>query len=221
MANDCCDDYCGAKPPSGGVSPRYRKILWSALVVNAVMFGIELLASWSSGSAALVADAADFFGDAANYGVTLFVLALAPVWRSKAASLKGLTMAALALFALGRAAWNLLQGTVPEAATMGAVGALALAANLSVAALLYAFRSGDANMRSVWLCARNDAIGNVGVLLAALGTFGTGTGWPDLLVAGIMGGLGLTAARSVIRQAANELNTHRTVSPVSIHRPPA
>ena len=88
---------------------------------------------------------------------------------------------------------------------MGVVGALALAANLGVAWLLYAFREGDANMRSVWLCTRNDAIGNVAVLLAALGVFGTGTRWPDLLVAAVMAGLALAAGLSVIRQARQEL----------------
>lgn len=199
----CCSGGCSPQKPS--VDPRFRRILWIALLVNAGMFVVELTGGWKAGSVSLLADAVDFFGDAANYGLSLFVLALAPVWRSRTALIKGLTMGGYGLFVLGTAAWNLSQGTVPEAVTMGVIGILAFVANLSVAALLYAYRNGDANMRSVWLCTRNDAIGNVAVMLAALGVFGTGTGWPDIIVAGIMGVLGLTAASTVIKQAHGEL----------------
>jgi Co/Zn/Cd efflux system component len=175
------------------------------LFVNAAMFAVEMAGGWRSGSVSLLADAVDFFGDAANYGLSLFVLALAPVWRSRSALIKGLTMGGYGLFVLGTAVWNLSRGVVPEHATMGVIGTLALMANLSVAVLLFAYRNGDTNMRSVWLCTRNDAIGNVAVLLAALGVFGAGTGWPDIIVATIMGILGLTAARAVIVQARQEL----------------
>lgn len=199
----CCSGGCSPQKPS--VDPRFRRILWIALLVNAGMFVVELTGGWKAGSVSLLADAVDFFGDAANYGLSLFVLALAPVWRSRTALIKGLTMGGYGLFVLGTAAWNLSQGTVPEAVTMGVIGILAFVANLSVAALLYAYRNGDANMRSVWLCTRNDAIGNVAVMLAALGVFGTGTGWSDIIVAGIMGVLGLTAASTVIKQAHGEL----------------
>lgn len=201
--SDCCADSCASEKPP--VDRRYRRVLWIALVVNATMFGVELLGGWAAGSVSLLADAVDFFGDAANYGLSLFVLALAPVWRSRTAMIKGLTMGGYGVFVLGAAAWNLAQGTVPEPATMGVIGLLALTANVSVAVMLYTYRTGDANMRSVWLCSRNDAIGNVAVMLAALGVFGTGSGWPDIAVAGIMGTLGLLAARTVITQAYGEL----------------
>jgi Co/Zn/Cd efflux system component len=161
----------------------------------------------------LLADAVDFFGDAANYGVSLFVLSLAPVWRSRAALFKGVTMGGYGLFVLAAAAWNLSRGIVPEPATMGVIGFLALLSNVAVAVLLYAYRTGDANMRSVWLCSRNDAIGNVAVMLAALGVFGTSSGWPDIAVATIMGVLGLSAARTVIAQAGKELSTNSKENP--------
>ena len=137
--------------------------------------------------------------------MSLFVLALAPLWRSRTALLKGITMGNYGIFVLAQAAWHAASGTVPVAATMGGIGFLALAANLGVAVLLFAYRNGDANMRSVWLCTRNDAIGNVAVMLAALGVFGTGSGWPDILVAAVMGMLGLSAANTVIRHARSEL----------------
>ncbi|WP_026075606.1 cation transporter [Noviherbaspirillum massiliense] len=199
----CCSGGCSPEKPP--VDARYRRILWIALLVNGGMFGVELISGWHAGSVSLLADALDFFGDAANYGLSLFVLALAPVWRSRAALVKGLSMGGYGLFILGTAAWNFTYGTVPEASTMGKIGLLALAANLSVAALLYAYRNGDANMRSVWLCTRNDAIGNIAVMLAALGVFGTGSGWPDIVVAGIMGSLGVSAAVSVVRHAREEI----------------
>lgn len=206
---DCCSGSCSSgKPP---VDPRYRRVLWIALFVNAGMFVVELAGGWNAGSVSLLADAVDFFGDAANYGLSLFVLALAPVWRSRTGLIKGLTMGAYGIFVLVTAVFNFARNVVPDPATMGSVGLLALAANLGVAVLLFAYRNGDSNMRSVWLCTRNDAIGNVAVLLAALGVFGTGAGWPDILVAGVMGGLGLTAAIAVIHQARSELKMAREV----------
>lgn len=203
MSDVCCSHGCAAPPVSQ--SPRYRRVLWAALVINASMFGVEIGAGLQAGSVSLLADAVDFFGDAANYGISLLVLGMALTWRARAALFKGLTMGAFGIFVLGRAAWSAATGAVPEPFMMGAVGALALLANLSVAAMLFAWREGDANMRSVWLCSRNDAIGNVAVMAAALGVFGTGTGWPDLAVAIVMGVLALSAARSVIQQARAEL----------------
>ena len=199
------DSCCASNSCQSQATPRYRRALWIALAINAVMFVVEMAAGWNAGSVSLLADAADFLGDAANYGVSLWVLSMAMVWRSRAALLKGVTMGFYGIFVLGHAGWNAMNGVVPEAYTMGVVGALALAANLSVAVMLYAFRDGDANMRSVWLCSRNDAIGNIAVILAAGGVFGLGSAWPDLLVAVIMAGLGLSAARSVIGQARVEL----------------
>ena len=201
-------DHCGhhgCAPPVAAQSPRYRRVLWIALAINIAMFAVEMASGLRSGSVSLLADAIDFFGDAANYGLALLVLGMALQWRARAALLKGLSMGAFGVFVLGRAAWSVAAGTVPDAATMGVIGALALVANVAVAAMLYAWREGDANMRSVWLCSRNDAIGNLAVMAAALGVFGTGTAWPDLAVAVVMGTLGLSAARSVIAQARAEL----------------
>lgn len=199
----CCSKGCASdKPP---VDSKYRRILWIALVVNLAMFGVEIAAGWAAGSASLLADAVDFMGDAANYGVSLFVLSLAAIWRSRTALVKGITMGGYGLFVLGATAWHFATGTVPKAETMGLVGFLAMAANSLVALLLFAYRNGDSNMRAVWLCTRNDMIGNGAVLLAALGVFGTGSGWPDIVVAAVMGVLGLTAARTVIAQARSEM----------------
>lgn len=203
MSDACHSHSCPPRAVNHG--PRYRRVLWAALIINAVMFSVELVGSLHAGSVALLADAVDFLGDTANYGISLLVLGMALTWRSRAALFKGLTMGAFGVFVLGRAAWSAATGVVPEPATMGAIGAVALMANVSVAAMLYAWREGDANMRSVWLCSRNDAIGNLAVMAAALGVFGTGSGWPDLAVAVVMGVLALSAARSVIRQARAEL----------------
>ena len=205
MSDSCCHHGCAAPAPSQ--NPRYRRVLWAALVVNAFMFVVELAGGLHAGSVSLLADAVDFFGDAANYGLSLLVLGLALSWRARAALLKGLSMGAFGVFVLAQAGWSVAAGTVPEPVTMGVIGALALLANVAVAAMLYAWREGDANMRSVWLCSRNDALGNLAVMAAALGVFGTGRGWPDLAVAAIMAVLALTAARAVIRQARAELRT--------------
>ena len=137
-------------------------MLWIALVVNAAMAAVEIGSGLGTGSVALLADAVDFFGDAANYGLALAVLALAPIWRAPLRWQRA-HHGAFGVFVLGRAAWSAAHGIVPDAMPMGAIGALALLANLGVAWMLYAWRDGDANMRSVWLCTRNDAIGNVAV----------------------------------------------------------
>ena len=191
--------------PTDAASPRYRRILWGALIVNAAMFAVEIAAGVQSGSVSLLADAIDFLGDAANYAVSLLVLGMALAWRARAALLKGASMLLFGLFVAGRAVWALLNGAPPEAITMGAVGLLALAANVGVAVALYAYREGDANMRSVWLCSRNDAMGNLAVMGAALGVFGTGSAWPDLAVAAVMAGLAITAGATVLREARREL----------------
>ena len=191
--------------PDGPVPPGYRRALWVALIVNALMAVVEVTSGLAAGSVSLLADAVDFAGDAANYGLSLAVLSLALAWRSRVAWIKGWSMAAFGVFVLGRGLWSLLTGQVPEPLTMGVVGTLALAANVGVALLLYRFREGDANMRSVWLCTRNDALGNLAVLAAALGVFGTGQAWPDLIVAAVMATLALSAARSVLRQARAEM----------------
>ena len=199
MSAHCCP------APDPVVDPRYRRVLWIALAINAAMFLIEIAAGLQAQSVALLADAVDFFGDAANYGISLAVLAMLPAWRSRAALVKGLTMGAFGVFVLAKVAWNATSGVVPEPVTMGTVGFVALLANVSVVVMLYRYRAGDANMRSVWLCSRNDAIGNIAVMIAALGVFGTGSGLPDIVVAAIMGTLALVAAISVIRHAVREL----------------
>ena len=196
--------YC-CTPHAPAVDPRYRKALWLALVVNASMFAAEIAAAASSGSVSLLADAIDFFGDAANYAISLAVLGMALPARSKAAIVKAFCMGAFGVFVLARAGWVAATSATPEPITMGAVGLLALAANIGIALLLYAHRSGDANMRSAWICSRNDAIGNVAVLVAAAGVFGTGSAWPDLAVATLMALLAVWGAATVLRHARQEL----------------
>lgn len=188
-----------------GNDPVYRRILVVALIVNLAMFAVEIVTSRSAMSDALLADSIDFLGDAANYAVSLWVLGAALAIRARASLLKAASMAIFGVWVLGSTAAHVLAGNVPVAPTMGIVGALALAANFGVALLLYRFRNGDSNMRSVWLCTRNDAVGNVAVLVAALGVFGTGQGWPDALVAAGMGVLALHSAVRVTRQAMSEL----------------
>ena len=204
MSAHCCEH----EPPAPGqiVNPgRYRRILWVALLANAAMLLVELGAGVSSGSLSLMADAIDFAGDALNYGISLAVLASALAWRARAAVLKALSMMGFGLYIVASAVWAAWNGRVPDAPTMGVVAVLALLTNMGVAWLLYAYREGDANMRSVWLCTRNDAIGNVAVLMAALGVFGTGTAWPDLLVATLLASLALLGGFQVLRQARQEL----------------
>ncbi len=195
---------CSAPEPKSP-APGFRKALWIALWVNLAMFVVEGIASLSSGSVSLMADAIDFFGDSANYVLSLTVLSMGMLWRGRAAMVKGITMGVFGLVVWARAVWVVQAGITPEPLTMGAVGLLALAANLSVAAMLFKFREGDSDMRSVWLCSRNDAISNIAVMVAALGVFGTGTAWPDLIVAAIMGTLAITAGISVVRHARSDI----------------
>lgn len=203
MAASCCSGGCAS---SAKMSPRYRKILWIALVINVVMFVVEIIGGLHSGSVSLLADAVDFVGDAANYGISLVVFSMALVWRARAAWIKGATMAAFGIFVLAKTAWSIQAGIAPEPISMGAIAFLALIANASVALMLYTFRDGDANMRSVWLCSRNDALGNIAVMLAAGGVFGSGSAWPDWIVALLMAGLALSAGVTVMRQARKELH---------------
>jgi len=208
MACSChatCSTDTRPAAEAAATDPRWRRALWIALWLNLVMFGVELVAGLQADSVSLLADAVDFAGDAANYGISLAVLSMALVWRSRAAYVKGLTMLAYGLFVLGRAGWMLHAGSMPEPWVMGVVGFVALLVNAGVAVLLYTFRTGDANMRSVWLCSRNDALSNLAVMAAALGVFGTGTAWPDLAVAAVMAALAITAGVSVVRQARAEL----------------
>lgn len=206
MTDECCRDGCAG---STAVSNRFRKILWLALLINVIMFSVELWGGLGAGSVSLMADAMDFLGDAANYAISLSVLSLGLLWRARTALLKGIVMGGFGLFVLGGALWSFLAGIVPEPHTMGIIGIIALLANVLVATLLYAFREGEANMRSVWLCSRNDAIGNLAVIFAAIGVFGTGSAWPDLLVACLMASLGLSAAVHIIKTARAEIHATR------------
>jgi Co/Zn/Cd efflux system component len=199
-------DACCHVPPPPRDSRPYRRVLWIALFANLAMFGVELVASVFSGSTALAADAADFLGDSANYALSLGAIAAGGVWLSRVALLKGAAMSVYGVAVLAYAGWRAWLAVPPEPLTMGVVGAMALAVNFSVAALLYRFREGDANMKSVWLCTRNDVIANILVLIAAAGVFGTGTVWPDVGVAAILAILGLSSGRIVIRQARAELH---------------
>ncbi len=205
MVGCCHDDHCssGAKPELN--SPRWRRALWIALVINAAFFVAEIVAGAAAGSASLQADALDFLGDAANYAISLGVAGMALTWRARASLAKGGTMILFALWVMGNAGWHAIHGTLPQAEVMGVVGVAALVANGGVALMLYRFRKGDSNMRSVWICSRNDALGNLAVMLAAMGVLGTGTGWPDVVVAAIMGGLGLWGGWQVVSHAKGEL----------------
>jgi Co/Zn/Cd efflux system component len=214
----CCDDKCCSATAGSLDSPAWRRALWIALAVNASMFVGEIGAGLMGGSSALQADALDFLGDAANYAISLGVTGLALAWRARAAALKGATLFALGLWVLGTTAVHAYSGTLPRAEVMGVVGLIALLANGGVALMLYRFSGGDANMRSVWICSRNDAIGNLAVLLAAAGVFGSGTGWPDVIVAAIMAALGLSGGWQIIRQALAELRSERQpLVPAGLH----
>src|SRR5262249_18550570 len=192
MSASCCHG-CHDHDPQRG-NPAYRRVLWIALAINATMFAVEIGAGLTAGSASLQADALDFFGDAANYAISLLVVGMPLRYRAMAALAKGSTMGLFGLWIIGTVIWHALHGTLPSAITMGAVGFAALAANAISFGLLWAFRDGDANMRSAWICTRNDVFGNLAVLVAAAGVFGTGAGWPDVIVAAIMASLALQGA---------------------------
>ncbi|MEW6204195.1 MAG: cation diffusion facilitator family transporter [Pseudomonadota bacterium] len=197
---------CHDHQPAQTVSPTYKKVLWVALIINLGMFLVEVASGLKAGSVSLLADSLDFFGDAANYAVSLFVLGMALSIRAKAALVKGATLGIFGVGVLAYTAYRLWTGQVPEPLTMGVVAVLALVANVAVALILYKWREGDSNMQSVWLCSRNDAIGNVAVVAAAGLVAWTGSAWPDLVVAVLMATLGITAARTIIAQAWRELN---------------
>jgi Co/Zn/Cd efflux system component len=171
------------------------------------MFAVEIAGSLLAESSALLADAVDFFGDAFNYGLSLAVLALSPLARARAVAVKGATMTVYGVFVSAHAAWAWSQGIVPAPATMGAIAVLALLANASVALLLYRYRDGDANMRSVWICSRNDVLGNLAVIAAAAGVFGTAQGWPDAAVAAILSALAVSGGITVMRHSRDEMRS--------------
>ena len=184
-----------------GMSPRYKFALWSVIAINAVMFVVEITGGALAGSQALKADALDFLGDSLTYGLSLAVLGMPLAARANAALFKGLTLLVMGLWVFGSTLYHVLILGVPQAEIMGIIGLLALVANAASVLILVRFKDGDANVRSVWLCSRNDAIGNVAVICAALAVAWLGSGWPDLIVAGLMAALFLTSARQIILQA--------------------
>ncbi len=195
---------CARNAKFDGLSADYKRRLWIVIALNAAMFGVEMSAGFFAQSQALQADALDFLGDALTYGITLAVIGASVRVRTMAALAKGFSLLAMGLWVFGSTLYRAFFFAVPEAQIMGAIGFLALAVNLLSVLLLLRYKDGDANVRSVWLCSRNDAIGNVAVMIAALGVWGTATAWPDLIVAGLMATLFLSSAFQIIRQALEE-----------------
>jgi len=195
---------CGQGARFDGVSADYKRRLWAVIAINAAMFGVEMGAGHMAGSQALKADALDFLGDALTYGISLAVIGASVHIRTTAALAKGVSLFLMGAWVFGTTLHRVFVAGVPEAPIMGVVGFMALAANLASVALLLRYKDGDANVRSVWLCSRNDAIGNVAVMLAALGVWGTATGWPDLAVAALMAGLFVSSSVQIVRQALAE-----------------
>jgi Co/Zn/Cd efflux system component len=202
---------CSQEPKFEGLSRAYRRALWAVIGINAMMFGVEMTAGALAGSQALLADALDFLGDTMTYGLSLAVIGMSVATRSSAALFKAGTLAAMGLWVFGSTLWQVLSPDVPVARVMGVVGIMALLANLASVGILLKYKDGDANVRSVWLCSRNDAIGNIAVMLAAIAVAATDTAWPDLIVAGLMAGLFLWSAVAILRQALAERGTTRPV----------
>ncbi|MBO9452138.1 cation transporter [Tropicibacter sp. R16_0] len=195
---------CNNDAKFDGLSSDYKRRLWLVIAINAIMFAVEMGAGHMARSQALQADALDFLGDALTYGLSLAVIGASVRVRTNAALIKAVSLLVMGFWVMGSTLYRVFYVGVPEAQIMGVIGFMALVANLASVALLVRYKDGDANVRSVWLCSRNDAIGNVAVMLAAAGVWGTTTGWPDLLVAGIMGALFLSSALQIFRQAVDE-----------------
>jgi len=204
MSASCQSSGCGGNPRFDGMDNRYVRILWLVIAINAAMFAIEMVAGQLAGSQALQADALDFLGDTLTYGISLAVIGRSLAIRSNAALLKGLSLSLMGVWVFGSTLYHVFVLGLPRAEIMGSIGILALAANLASVLLLLRYKDGDANVRSVWLCSRNDAVGNVAVMIAALGVWGSNSAWPDLLVAGIMAGVFFTSATQILRQAWQE-----------------
>lgn len=204
-----CNDCAGENVDLKESDPIFRRVLWIALVANFTMFVVEMVASQLGDSLSLQADALDFFGDSANYAISLLVVGMALSVRAKASLVKGASMALFGSWVVGSAVYRAFTDSAPDPATMSAIALLALLVNVAVAGMLYRFRDGDSNRQSIWLCSRNDAIGNVAVMLAAAGVFASGSRWPDLVVAAIIAALNIGAAERVVRLAMAELRATR------------
>jgi Co/Zn/Cd efflux system component len=203
----CGTEACGCSggvPVFDGVDPRYKRVLWTVIAINGIMFLVEMIAGQIAGSQALKADALDFLGDTVTYGLSLAVIGTGIRTRATAALFKGFSLSVMALWVFGSTVYHTLVLGVPSAEVMGAIGFLALAANLASVLLLMRYKDGDANVRSVWLCSRNDAIGNVIVMFAALGVWGSSSAWPDLAVAAVMAFIFLSSSVQILRQAWTE-----------------
>lgn len=196
-----CGDHCES---FDGASPAFKRALWIVIAINGIMFLVEMVAGQLGHSVALQADALDFFGDTFTYALSLFVIGMSVRRRASAALFKGTTLLAMGAFILGTAIYRVFFVAEPEAIVMSSIALLALAANVASVFILIGFKDGDSNVRSVWLCSRNDAIGNVAVLAAAGLVALTGTRWPDLAVAMIMAGLFTWSASQILRQALHE-----------------
>jgi Co/Zn/Cd efflux system component len=199
------------------MDPAYKRILWVVIVINATMFAVELFAGKLAGSQALQADALDFLGDALTYGLSLAVIGMSLKTRSIAALAKGTSLLLMGLWVFGSTIYQVFVLGVPTAEIMGLIGFLALAANVTSVVLLMRYKDGDANVRSVWLCSRNDAIGNVAVMGASIAVFFTASAWPDVLVALIMAGLFLRSAQLIFAQAWKEFRTGEDIGALSSH----
>ncbi len=201
MGAHCCNDV-----KFDGLDPAYKRVLFIVIAINAFMFFVEMPMGFVGQSQALKADALDFLGDTLTYTISLIVIGKSVATRARVALLKGLSLGGMGLWVLGSTIYSVFYTQQPAALIMGSIGAAALIANVASVLLLLRFKDGDANVRSVWLCSRNDAIGNVMVMVAASGVWFSGTGWPDLIVAGLMASLFLSGAIAIIRQARHELS---------------
>lgn len=199
-----CHDHCNNSGQSG-VSAEYRKVLWICLIANAMMFVVQMIASYAAHSVSLLANSADFFSDAANYGISLYVLDQSLRQRAKASLFKGISLGLVGLWVAFETLHHALQPELPKPLIMAAISAVALAVNVGCAMLLYKYRSGDSNRESVWICSRNDAIGNIAVMIAAAGVFASSTIWPDIIVAAILGWLAVSGAWRIVRLAKKEM----------------
>ncbi len=211
---------CGAAIKFEGLSRDYKMRLWAVIALNATMFAVEMGGGVMSGSQALQADALDFLADTFTYGMSLAVIGLALRVRATAALFKSLTLALTGLWVFGSTVWHAVVLSTPRAEVMGLIGFLALATNVTSVLILLKYKDGDANVRSVWLCSRNDAIGNLAVLLAAAGVWGTATGWPDVLVAAVLATLFLNSATKILRQALSEWRLTHPAPDLPTNKPP-
>ena len=184
------------------VSERQRSVVRAVLWINIGMFLMEATAGLLNHSTALLADSVDMFGDAIVYGFSLYVIGRDSVWKSRAALLKGIIMAVFGVGVLVQVIFKTVHGLMPTAELMGVIGILALVANLLCLRLLWQYRGDDINMRSAWMCSRNDVIGNTGVLFAALMVYLSGSPWPDIVIGLLIAALFVRSAMTIIREVS-------------------